>query len=414
MARGIALPQRLVRWEEDEADGRWYAFGLGHLREGAGRGVDAKHHDGIGMLIFGEQEVARGVDGEVAWFLAAGGEIARLTQGSLLWIHRKDSDGVVAPVGRKEPSSTGVKGNFCRVVPAGKSLRQRGNPLKLAIRSPRIVGKDRHGRLQFTENIHEIPVGRERHMAWTCAWAEGRREGVIRLCRAGLCIQGRRVTSDERALGGVEIVDEDTVETQVRDVRETIACRDPDPVSVRAFLALLVGAHGTCVRQERGMLAESSVREDGEYSDVARRVVGDKDVLAGFVEGYVARIFAERGKLIQQGELPALRIKSESADGALFARLVNGVYEFTVGMDGDEGGVGRFHGKSLRGQFARLRVELVSVDAFAIGFIGVGADEREVAVARGGSASSTGKSQDSQRRSERKECKQAACDFHKA
>jgi len=113
--------------------------------------------------------------------------------GFLMWIDRKDGDGVVAPVGRKEPSSAGVKGNFRRVVPSGKSFRQRGNPLKLAIRYPRIVGKDRHGRLQFAENIHEIPVGRERHMAGTCARAEDHREGVIRLCGAGLCIQGRRV-----------------------------------------------------------------------------------------------------------------------------------------------------------------------------------------------------------------------------
>jgi len=59
------------------------------------------------VLVFGEQEMARGVNGEVAWFLAAGREIARLTQGSLMWIDRKDGDGVVAPVGRKEPSSAG-------------------------------------------------------------------------------------------------------------------------------------------------------------------------------------------------------------------------------------------------------------------------------------------------------------------
>jgi len=172
--------------------------------------------------------------------------------------------------------------------------------------------------------------------------------------------------SDERAFGGVKVVDQDTVETQIGHVRESIARGEPDPVSVRAFLALLVGAHSARVRQKRGMLAESSVREDWEYNDVARRVVGDKNVLAGFVEGYVARIFAERGKLVQERQLPALRVERKSAHGALLAGLVDGVNEFPVGMDGDEGGIGRFHRETLRGQFARFRVEFVSVDAFAV------------------------------------------------
>src|SRR5208282_809150 len=140
----------------------------------------------------------------------------------------------------------------------------------------------------------------------------------------------------------------------------------------------------------------SSVLENRKDSDVARGVVGDENVLAGFVEGDVARIFAEGGELVQQGELPIWRIEGKGADGALFAGLVDGVCEFTVGMDGDEGGIARFHGEPLRGQFARLRVELVSVDAFAVRFVGVGANEREIAVACGGPASRAGKRENSQ------------------
>src|SRR5208337_2774178 len=131
-------------------------------------------------------------------------------------------------------------------------------------------------------------------MARTRAGDEDRRKCVIRFCSAGLRIRGRRLLSGEGALGGVKFIDHDTVEAQIGDVREAIARGKPDPVRVRAFLALFVGAEGTSVLDERGVRAEFSVREDREYSDIAGRVVGDEDVLSGFVEGYVARIFTER------------------------------------------------------------------------------------------------------------------------
>ncbi len=171
--------------------------------------------------------------------------------------------------------------------------------------------------------------------------------------------QGSCVYSGQRTRGGVKVVDQHTVETEIRHVRETIARGEPDPVRVRAFLALFVGADGTRVRHERGVFAEFSVPEDGEDSDVARGVVGDENVFAGLIEGDVARIFAERGKLVQQGKLSALGIESKRADGALFAGLIDGIHEFPVGVNFKPGRITRFRSESLRGQFACLCVEFV-------------------------------------------------------
>src|SRR5580692_7580948 len=47
-------------------------------------------------------------------------------------------------------------------------------------------------------------------------------------------------------------------------------------------------------------------------------------------------------------------------------------------MDDDPGWIGRFRGDSLVGEFAGFRIEVVGVDAFALRFRGVSADECEV------------------------------------
>ncbi len=99
--------------------------------------------------------------------------------------------------------------------------------------------------------------------------------------------------------------------------------------------------------QHRCVFAQLAIGQDREDSDSARRVVGDEKELTGLVEGEIARIFAERGKLVEQSELAGLRIESEGADGALLAGFIDSVGVFAVGMNHHERGVRRFRGDSL-------------------------------------------------------------------
>src|SRR5208337_4942417 len=119
------------------------------------------------------------------------------------------------------------------------------------------------------------------------------------------------------------------------------------------------------------MLAKRAVREDWKDDDGAGSIVGDEEELAGFVQREIARIFAKSGKLIELGEPGRFSIETEGSNGALLAGLVCRVNEFSAGMNDKPGGIACFRSETFRGQLASLRVELVSVDAFAVGFVGV-------------------------------------------
>src|ERR1700730_9291353 len=64
----------ITSWVKDQADRAGDAFRLGHLSEVALGDVDAEDHDGIGVLIFGQDEPAGGVDSKVPGLLAARGK----------------------------------------------------------------------------------------------------------------------------------------------------------------------------------------------------------------------------------------------------------------------------------------------------------------------------------------------------
>jgi len=78
-----------------------------------------------------------------------------------------------------------------------------------------------------------------------------------------------------------------------------------------------------------------------------------------------------------------LRVERKSAHGALLAGLVDGVNEFPVGWMATKEGSGVSTARPSR-QFARFASNRKR-RCLAVGFVGVGADEREVAVACGGS-----------------------------
>src|SRR5882762_9400614 len=100
----------------------------------------------------------------------------------------------------------------------------------------------------------------------------------------------------------------------------------------------------------------------------------------------MAGIFAEGGKLVEERQLGGFGVDGEGADGALLAGFVSGVCPFAVWMDYNPGGIGRFGSEAPGREFAGGSVEFVGVDAFAVGFVGVGADvDEEFLIGRLGS-----------------------------
>src|SRR5437899_2260508 len=88
---------------------------------------------------------------------------------------------------------------------------------------------------------------------------------------------------------------------------------------MRGFLPLFVGAALALVAHIRGGGAELAIGADGKYHDVAGSVVGNEQVLAGFVERQITGILAERRHLIQQRKLSAFPIQRECAHHARLA-----------------------------------------------------------------------------------------------
>src|SRR3974390_3176089 len=84
--KAAATQPWLRSWKESYTDGGWDCDGFVCGGELPGGRVDAEFDDGVGVLIFGEKEMARGIDGEVAGFLAASGDVGNLGKCSLLRI----------------------------------------------------------------------------------------------------------------------------------------------------------------------------------------------------------------------------------------------------------------------------------------------------------------------------------------
>jgi len=151
--------------------------------------VDAENNDGIGVLVFGEEEVACGIDGEVAGFLTASGEVACWSESSLLRIDGEHGDGIVAAIGGKEPFARRMEGDFGGVVAAFVVGWDRGDALRgldACVWVPEDVGD---GGLQFAEHV-DVVVGTEDGVARAVA-------GIHRILDIGVAVEWRVI---ERAI----------------------------------------------------------------------------------------------------------------------------------------------------------------------------------------------------------------------
>src|ERR1039458_7598930 len=122
---------------------------------------------------------------------------------------------------------------------------------------------------------------------------------------------------------------------------------------------------------------------DGVFGDAAAAVVGDDQPFSAGVDGEVARSIAARRDLIEEMQLPGLRVQCKGAYGARWLALergefIDGVEKLAIGMDGEEGRVGSFGDEAEGRQLAVGRREAPSVNALTLVRPGVSADVSDV------------------------------------
>src|ERR1700680_2739416 len=110
--------------------------------------------------------------------------------------------------------------------------------------------------------------------------------------RAGIGFHNLRLGS-QGSLRGVEGIDQQLIQSEVRDNREAIIRGHCDSVGVRSFLTLGIYARAF-VLHERGSLSQPAVFQYREHSHAALRVVGNDSVLARPIQSNVSRILTTR------------------------------------------------------------------------------------------------------------------------
>src|SRR5271168_2656306 len=230
---------------------------------------------------------------------AAGEDLPERFKRSLFFVDRENRDAVVAAVRGVEKFSGGMHGDLGGFLWTRIILRERGNGLQgRQAASFRLIREDRHGRLHLIKQVSKLTVGMKRKMARAGAW--------LHLCEAGE--QGGKNSFDR-----VEAVNDDLIESQVRDKGETIVWRSTNPVRMWTFLTLLIQAGAGMLNETAGG-AESTVIVNGKRDDAATVVIRDQHECAILVEGYVARSSATRGHLIQKLERAGFRVDGKRAD----------------------------------------------------------------------------------------------------
>src|SRR5271157_4985384 len=351
--------------DHPDADRHRNCQGLADLLETAGRRVNPEDDDRVGILVFGQKVLARGVDCEVAWVLAQRGLVSRGRELAGGRINREDRDAVVAAIRAVEELAGGMDLHLGGVALALETRRQRGDRLDLGESAPvGIVSKGSHRVGHFADDVAEAAAWVKREMARARAQRNGREGWVVR---------------GQRTLAGIELVDENPVQAEVGRDGKPVGLVEVDRMGMGALLPAGVNALALGLDERRGR-AQSSIGLDRQAGNAAAAVIGHQDILACPIDGQVAGATANRGLLVQQREYPARRVNAQRADAAPFpavelVQLVDRVEELAAGMDGEERGIGKPGRHALGRQTARGQVELQQVDALAGRLaVGMGAD----------------------------------------
>ena len=165
----------------------------------------------------------------------------------------------------------------------------------------------------------------------------------------------RWIVRHQRPGARVEPVDKQTVDAEVGHQDEPVGGIDNDGVGVGVSLALGIDAVAG-VLHERGARADAAVGLQDEGGEVAARVVGHEDVVAGLVQADVTGVFAAGGHLVQQIEVAGFRVDRVPTDPARGTRIA-GVKMPAVGMDDEERRLLGFEEEFGLGERACVRVK---------------------------------------------------------
>jgi len=120
-----------------------------------------------------------------------------------------------------------------------------------------------------------------------------------------------------------------------------------------------------------GCLAKLAIGQDGKHGDGAAEVVGDEQVLAGWVNAGIGGAGAARTDGVEQLEGAIFTVDGEGADGAVFfgadaVGLIGGIEAGAGGIDREATGAGAHFVDAGLAQRAGGAVDLKQVDAPAI------------------------------------------------
>src|SRR5215831_11060437 len=194
----------VIQRKKSDAVGRRSGEGFARGRELAGYRVDAEFDDVVGVLIFGEQEPAAGVDGEVARFLAAGRNDLYLRESAVFLVDAVDGEGIMSAIGGVQELAAWMDFDFRRVVAAGKAGRKHGNDLQ-GLEGLLVVCKHRDRRIEFAKHVQESLVSGKRDVA-----------------RTGAGFSDRTAGRGECAFARVEAVEQHLVEAKVGDIDKAV------------------------------------------------------------------------------------------------------------------------------------------------------------------------------------------------
>ena len=196
--------------------------------EFAGGGVDFEEDGVIGELVADHEELAGGVEVEVAWAVALDGFFGDGGEETGGGVDGEDADGVVAAVGDEEELSVGVEEDFGAGVFFGDGDGDAGGGLEfLEGAVVGVVAEGDDGVGHFGHEVDEAGVFGEGEVAWAAAGGDG---------------DGGRVVGGEFGGGRVEFVGIDFVDAEVAGECEFAGGVGVDGVGIGMSLAGGVGA----------------------------------------------------------------------------------------------------------------------------------------------------------------------------
>ncbi len=327
-------------------------------------GIHFEERDGVAVLMSNEHPLAGGIEIEVARDLTFRRGVLNEGQFASGGIAGEDGDGVMGAIGDINDFAIRMGNGLGGAVSllAAIRLRQGGDGLdfgELSLLGIISEGRDRHEHLIVHKGEFATRV-----------------EGKVTRATAGR--HGGVAMGSEGARGGVDLIDQDFVQTQVTGKGEAVVRAGVDAVAMGAGLAFRI--HRAALMLDKGhRLTELAFFPDAVARHAAAAVVRDHGHLTGLIDRDVAGTGTDGGDLIDQVEFAIGLGDAKGTDAPGFfvgaADLADGVEVLFGRVNGQEAGAAGFSGQFRGAELARGGVEFGNVDALAARFgVGVAAE----------------------------------------